>query len=422
MAKKQKMKSSLKDLILSYFEKRKSDDKTDMDSNLVPTISEKQFLSSYNINKIGKSFLPEGKKQIPNMLEISVNHNTDDIDVKKDNAEYKNNQYQKDINVLAKKIKSLINTFKHQPQEVKPSIINNKNITIENKKFLNSSLHKNFNTNNKNESIEIKESNTDKTIPTIMNVNNLESTENKIKNISKNSHISEGEKLANTMFNVINSKNTNNLLNNKGMKHLTSKIITLNLDKINNKISNIINKDGDIIVPSLANGGVAMKPTIAQIGDSKTSSGMPEPEVVMGPEKATEILREPIEKIYQDAKNLSPEESIIAPRNEPVYSKVVEVNKKVVEVNKKLEMVNKSNDLNSTAVRAANENAVLKMDAENNSNSSQPIVIPIPIPQGGGGGRGFFGGSVAGGGSIGGRGSSSIQSSAAFPIWRRGMG
>jgi hypothetical protein len=152
-----------------------------------------------------------------------------------------------------------------------------------------------------------------------------------------------------------------------------------------NEVKNVMQSGRKIRIPALAAGGLVSKPTVAQIGDSISPSGQPDPEIVTPMSKVPEML----------AKTKTLEKSNTIINKTPT---------------------NKS--IGSAAKQTMNENANLKLNKEDdkgggdkppvtvvNNSSTKTEAKPAPTPQ-----------------TKPSKSSPAISSYAHLPRWRRGIG
>ena len=153
-----------------------------------------------------------------------------------------------------------------------------------------------------------------------------------------------------------------------------------------NEVKNIIESGKKIKIPSLAIGGVAETPTIAQIGDAVDPSGRPDPEIVTPMSKVPEMLAK---------------------------TKTMEKSQTIIDKN------SKTSSLNNVAKQTMSENNSLKLNKEESpSKETTPTIINSPtINQGGGNNS-----APPVPQNITPKSSSSFSSYAHLPRWRRGMG
>ena len=105
----------------------------------------------------------------------------------------------------------------------------------------------------------------------------VDNSKDSIKNVLKKSVLLHNH-MNKTTFGDTNYENVSKVVNSENIKSLSP------------NITNVLTKQKEI--PSLAKGGFVETPTIAQIGDAKSSSGKKEGEMVIAPSKLPEILAE----------------------------------------------------------------------------------------------------------------------------------
>jgi hypothetical protein len=154
-----------------------------------------------------------------------------------------------------------------------------------------------------------------------------------------------------------------------------------------NEIKNSIESGKKIKIPSLAVGGVANVPTIAQIGDAVRPDGKRDPEIVAPMSKVPEILAK---------------------------TKTLEQSQNIIDKN------SKKSSLNNLATQTISENNNLKMDKEENkfkdTKEIPPTIINSPTINQRSGGRSsspqYFTPKTA----------AALSSYTHLPKWRRRMG
>jgi hypothetical protein len=219
------------------------------------------------------------------------------------------------------------------------------------------------------------------------NITSMKEVYNNTKDVLLN-RIIKNNKFTKSFATSVPTKNYNSIENRNHTSTNSSPVTRLTniSNSVLNEVKNIIESGKKIKIPSLAIGGVAETPTIAQIGDAVDPSGRPDPEIVTPMSKVPEMLAK---------------------------TKTMEKSQTIIDKN------SKTSSLNNVAKQTMSENNSLKLNKEESpSKETPPTIINSPtINQGGGNNS-----APPVPQNITPKSSSSFSSYAHLPRWRRGMG
>tara|TARA_R110002074_G_scaffold110497_2_gene237657 strand:+ start:12749 stop:13978 length:1230 start_codon:yes stop_codon:yes gene_type:complete len=371
---KQKQKKSLKNNMLSFFDSRKNNEEYS-NQEIKPTERERSFLDYYSSN----IFIQESmnSKNIPAIKEITNTGEDNDFIFRKK----KKNALDNTI-VHLENIENKLKSLTENSYNTTNNIHNKRNHILNN----NDNTHKSYEkissptlVTNNNESVSsptlVTNNNESVSSPTLVTNNNesVMKSINSIKNNTTAKYIKDYADLdakhtlpTNRMItNVIRVNGDNipkilsqkyNVQNNRMKEYHTNDISTT----LVSNIEKILPQNKIMEIPSLSLGGVARKPTIAQIGDAPFADPT---EVVMSPKTIPAILAKA--NVIEKTNKLL----ITKQATRPIDSVIIEKTKKV--------------NITSQAKKTMDENSVLKIQEDNKTQGSdqeaiQPVIINAP--------------------------------------------